>query len=273
MGVLGGSSMRLRHLCLFPLLAAPAMAEPPLRDLCTTRPSIGTSACIVDKGHALIEFGAADWELETDAEQRVDTLLTGVGLFRYGVTETTEVQLGWTAFGRVREHDRTAGTRERRTGTGDVTLTLRQNLRNPDGSGTSYGLQPSITLPTGGHAVGAGTWGAAMVVPVSFELKEGLQLVFDPEGDAQPDEDGHGRHLRYGNITGLQLALSKAISATLELSTFRDHEPEGHFSETLAAFSASWQTNDNFQLDAGVVAGLNHHSADVRLQTGASARF
>jgi hypothetical protein len=265
--------MRLRYLCPVLLLATPAMAEPPLRELCTTRPSIGTSACTVDKGHTVVEFGAADWELQKDAEERVDTLLTGVGLLRYGLTDSSEVQLGWTAFGRVREIDRTTGTRERRSGTGDVTLAFRQNLRNPDGSGTSYGIQPTVTLPVGRHPIGAGTWGAGLIVPVSFELKEGLQLVFDPEGDAQPDEDGHGRHLRYGNITGLQVALSKAVSATVELSTFRDRDPEGHVTETLAAFSASWQTTDNFQLDAGVVAGLNHNSPDVRLLTGASARF
>lgn len=265
----------MRLLCLSSclLLAGPALAEAPLRDFCTTRPSIGSSACIVDEGHVVVELGAADWELEKDADTRTETLLGGDGLLRYGLGQTTEVQLGWTAFGRVRERDRATGTRETRSGVGDVTLALRQNFRNPDGSGTSYGVQPFVTLPVGRSPIGAGTWGAGMVVPISFELKEGVQLIFDPEGDAQPDHDGHGRHLRYGNITGLSVALGKAVSATLELSTFRDNDPEEHVSETLAALSAAWQTNDNFQIDAGVVAGLNHHSADLRLLTGASARF
>jgi hypothetical protein len=264
------------HSVLPVLLAAlvlPGSAQAALRDLCTARPSLGSSACIVDQGHALIEFGAADWELDKTPEERSDVLIAGDALLRYGLTATSEVQLGWAAFGRSLTHDYVTGARTRRSGVGDVTLAFRQNLRNPDGSGTSYGLQPFVTLPTGRSSIGAGTWGAGLIVPLGFDLQEGVSVMLNPEGDAQPDEDGKGRHLRYGTVTGLQVALSKAVSATFELSTFRDREPGDHSSETLAAISSTWQTGDNLQFDAAVVAGLNHTSPDVRLLTGVSARF
>jgi hypothetical protein len=253
--------------------AAPASAQEALRDLCTARPSLGTTGCIVDQGHALLEFGAIDWERTSDGGEREDVLKTGDMLLRYGIAEHAEVQLGWTAFGRARSRDAEAGTRERRTGTGDVTLALRRNLRNPDGSGTSYGVQGFVTLPTGRTPIGAGTWGAGAIVPVSFELRDGLTLVLNPEGDAEPDEDGHGRHLRYGNVAGLDIDLSDAVTTTLEVSAFRDRDPEQHVTELLAALSATWATSRNLQFDAGAIAGLNHHSPDVRLLTGVSARF
>lgn len=88
------------------------------------------------------------------------------------VTGVTPVQLGWTAYGHVDDVDRTSGVRDRSSGVGNVTLALKRNLRNSDGSGTSVAIMPYATFPAGQPPVGAGDWGAGPLMPASFEVSD-----------------------------------------------------------------------------------------------------
>jgi hypothetical protein len=244
-----------------------------LRELCPDRPGLGTPACTVDPGHALVEVGGVDWTLDKSPDARTDTIVAGDLLLRYGVADHAEVQVGWTAFGTVRTRDRLSGAVSRETGTGDVTLAVRRNLSHPDGSGFSVALMPYATLPTGGSAIGAGDWGAGLIAPVSYDLGGGLNLALTPEVDAAVDEDRRGRHLAYGSVIGLGIDLSKAVSSTIEFQAVRDQDPSGHATQALASLSLAWQPKDDLQLDAGAVAGLNDASPDAELYVGIARRF
>jgi hypothetical protein len=254
------------------LAALPAHAQD-LRSLCPDRPGLGTPACTVDPGHAVVELGGIDWTLEQDSEQRSDTLVAGDLLVRYGIGATTEVQLGWTAFGTVRTRDKRTGAIDRISGTGDVTLALRQNLSHPDGSGFAVAVMPYATLPTGGDAIGAGDWSAGLVMPVSYELNDIFSVAITPEVDAAADEDRRGRHLAYGSVIGLSANLTDAVSSAIEFQAIRDEDSDGHSTQALASLSLAWQPNDDLQLDAGAVAGLNRASPDVELYVGVAQRF
>lgn len=227
----------------------------------------------MDPGHFDVEMGLADWTLERDAAGRTDTILAGDTLVRIGLTDTLEAQIGWAAYGHVRTRDRASGMIERDSGVGDVTLALRHNLMSPDGSGTSIAVMPYATLPSGGGAIGAGDWGAGVIVPVSFDLGGPLSLSLSPEVDAATDGDRHGRHLAYGSVIGLGLDLSDAVSTTIEFQAMRDDDPAGGTTQALAGLSLGWQPADDIQLDAGAVAGLNRDSPDVELYVGVSRRF
>lgn len=244
-----------------------------LRPFCADRPGLGTPACTIDAGHVMVELGGADWTLESDPAMRTDTLIAGDLLVRVGLTDTMEAQIGWTAFGHVRARDRITGRIDRSSGTGEMTLALRQNLTNPDGSGFSIALMPFATLPTGGNAIGAGDWGAGLIVPVSYELSDTLSLALTPTVEAAVDADGRGRHLAYGNVIGLTASLTKAVDATLEFQATRDEDPGGHKSQALASLSFAWQPKDGLQLDIGAIAGLNKASPDLELYLGIAHRF
>ena len=265
--------MPLRSTMLVAALAAatPALAEEG-RELCPDRPGLGTPACTVDAGAVVLEVGLADWTLDGNEGGRTDNWAFGDALLRAGLTPSLEVQVGWTMLGHVRERDRATGERTARTRTGDVTLALRQNLRSPDGSGFSLAVMPYATLPLGGESVGAGDWGAGLVVPVSFELGA-LSLGLTPHVDAAVDADGDGRHLAYGSVAGLGFGLSDAVSAAVELSLTRDRDPGGHATEALAGASLGWQPDADSQWDVGVNAGLNRDSPDLQLYAGYVRRF
>lgn len=251
--------------------AAPAPAEE--RDFCADRPGLGVPACTVDPGRLQAEVGLADWTLDRRPDSRTDTVLAGDLQLRYGLGASTEARLGWTAYGHVRERDRTTGAIGRAARTGDVALGIKQNLVNPDGSGTSIAILPAVTIPVGRVPVGAGDWGASLRVPADFALTKDIQLAFTPEIEAAVDEDGDGRHLAYGTVVGLADTLSDALTGTAELSATRDRDPSGHATMALASVSLAYRPDKESQLDIGTVAGLDHAAPDLELYVGVSRRF
>jgi len=256
------------------LLAATGIAEAQeARPLCADRPGLGTPACTVDPGRTVIELGGADWTLDQDGTQRSDTLMAGDLLIRHGLSSNLEVQAGWTAFGTARTRDKVTGAVARNSGVGDVTLAARYNLSNPDGSGFSAAIMPYTTLPTGGEAIGAGDWGAGLIIPISYSLNDTIGIALTPAIDAAVDGDRNGRHLAYGSVIGLSAALSDTVSSALEVQMTRDEDPVGHTTQALAGLSFAWVSGDNLQIDAGAVAGLNAASPDLELYLGITRRF
>ncbi len=254
------------------LAAAPAAAQD-LRELCPDRPGLDTPPCTVDPGHVQVEVGLADLTLDRQPDSRTDTILAGDFDIRLGLTDTLEARLGWTPYGHVRVRDRTTGAVTRRGGVGDITVGLKQNLAQPDGSGFSVALLPYATLPVGREPVGAGDWGGGLLVPVSYELSKGVKLALTPEVDAAVDEDGNGRHLAFGTVLGLSDDLSEKVTATVELEALRDRDPGGHETQELAGLSLAWQPQDSLQLDLGSNVGLDHASPEVELYFGVTRRF
>ena len=255
------------------LVATPALADDQLRELCSERPGLNTPPCIVDQGHLQVEVGLGDWTLDKQPDSRTDTIIAGDILARYGVGDTTELRLGWAAYGHVRTLDRATGSIDRSSGTGDVTVGLKQSLTHPDGKGFSVALLPYATLPTGNHQVGAGDWGAGLLLPINYDLTEKLKLEVTPEVDAAVDEDGHGRHTAFGSAAGLGLEFSDTWSMSVEAQLLRDRDPSGHATQALGGVYVAYQPKDRLQLDVGAQAGLNHASPDVELYFGITEKF
>jgi hypothetical protein len=253
------------------LLAAPAAAQPKLRDFCPDRPGLGTPPCTFDPGHGDVEIGLGDWTLDRQPASRTDTIVAGDTLVRYGLTPTLELQLAWTAFGSVRQRDASGVSRV--SGTGDVRVALRRNLLHPDGSGLSIAAMPYVGLPTGGEAIGAGTWRAGMLLPVTYQLPHGFQLDFTGRIEAEPNQIRRGRHLAYGGIFGLDMPVAKAVTGTVELSVQRSLDPAGHSTPVVGAFSLAWLAKKSLQLDVGANKGISGGTPDWEVYAGIAQRF
>lgn len=255
------------------MAATPALAQADEPRFCPNRPSLGSSACITEPGKVQLEVSGVDWQRDDSSDSREDTVLSGDVLARIGLGASTEAQIGWTGFGHVRTRDKTTGAIDTVNGVGDVTLALRQNFANPDGKGLSYGVEPFVTLPVGREPIGAGDWGAGVIVPVTYDLSDKVNLAFTGEADAQPDEDGNGRHFAYSGIVGLGYELSKQWTVVGELSVARDDDPMDKHTEAVAAGSLAWRPRQTLQLDLLGTVGLNHDAPDFRLVTGGAILF
>jgi len=245
-----------------------------LRELCPDRPGKATPACTLDPGHVEYETSIMDWTHDRAGGIREDSVLVADSLLRIGLNMDTEAQIGWTAWGHVRSRD--ARGIDTMSGVGDITLSIRHNLRNPEGNGTSLALQPFLSLPTGGRAVGTGDWGAGVTLPVNFSLPHALQLGVVPTVEAAVDTDGKGRHFAYEVATALTAPLGNSnLSTSIELWTLRDDDPSGHSSQYSLDFAGIWQPRQlaNVQLDLGADLGLNHNTPDLELIGGVAVRF
>lgn len=152
-------------------------------------------------------------------------------------------------------------------------MALRRNLRNPDGTGVSIAIMPRLTIPSGGAAIGAGDWGAGLLMPVGVELNDALSLKLTTEIDAAVDADRSGRHIAYGGVIGFDVDLTQAITATIEASAMRDEDPAGHETQALGGLAFEWQPSDDSQFDVGINIGLNHGSPDRQVYLGFVRRF
>lgn len=254
-------------------VSAPAIAhaDDQSRDYCPARPGLGTPACTMAPGQVSVETSLGDWTLDKQGGDRTDTVLIGDTSLRIGLTDSVEAQIAWTPLGIVRE--RTGGVVDRATRTGDATLGIKANLRDPDGSGLSVAVQPFVTLPVGRTPIGAGDWGAGLVVPITYDLSKTVNLEVTPEVDAAVDLDGRGRHLAYSGVVGVGFALSDAWTLTLEDQLVRDEDPSGSTTQDLASASLAWMARKTLQLDVGAVAGLDRNAPDFELYAGIARRF
>lgn len=243
------------------------------RELCFDRPGLDTPPCTLDVGRAAVEVGVGGWMRDRTRNVSASETTMGSWLARVGVTDTLEAQFGWDGYVRSRTHNRRSGVTDRARGAGDAVVALRQNLRNPDGSGFSVSLMPSLSLPTGSAQIGAGDFGARLLAPMSLELTDVLSLMMTPRVEAAVDADGRGRHPAYGGVVGLGLDVSDSVSASLELMAVRDRDPSGRSTTALAGLSAAWRPGDDWQLDAGINCGLNRNGPDREIYAGVSRRF
>ncbi len=258
-------------LFFFPLmLAAVPVAA---RDYCPDRPGIGTPPCTIEPGKLSVEMSAGDWTLENEPDARTDTILAADLALRYGIADHTELRLAWTPYGHVRSRDKASGEIDRMDSTGDVVIGLKRNLVDPEGKGFSIALLPSVSLPTGGQAIGAGDWGASLLVPLSVPLGSVVSLGLTPEVDAAVDEDRHGRHLAYDLAGGFSIAATDHLNLALEAEVLRDEDPAGATTQAIAGAALGLMLGDDLQIDAGSEVGLNDETPDLRLYVGLSRRF
>ena len=254
--------------------AAPAVADDAARDFCADRPGNGTPTCVLDQGRVQLEMGVADASFSHSAGVHEDSLSLGATEMRAGLTGTMEAQLSWAPYTSIHDHDTATGARSHADGIGDVTLALRQSLRNPDGSGFSVALQPFVTAPTGDKDIGASEWQGGLILPLSLELESGLSLSVSPEIDVLPGADGHGSHAGWGGAAGVSAEIG-TVTTGAEIWLGVDDDPAGRQTQASFDLTAAWAPEAlyDFQIDVGLNLGLTHDTPGIEIAAGIARRF
>lgn len=265
--------MKARHLIHFGLaalavLVLPAPAHADDREFCADRPGFDTPPCTLSPGEVMVETGLAAIAHTSGGGIIDDTLTYGDILVRVGVAQSAEIEVGLTSF--VRDRQRDAGGVSATRGVGDMVVALRRGIAGPNGP---IALHAFVTLPTGKAGIGAGDWGAGLIVPMQFDLGHQFQASLSPEIDAAVNASGSGRHVQYGGVVALSHPLSKAVGLTGELVAFRNDEPAGHETVAQAAASLAWQVSKDWQLDLEGDAGLSKAAPDYQFKLGFAHRF
>lgn len=263
------SCLTILALSLATSLATPALAEE-AREFCADRPGLGTPACTLAPGSAMVEIGAAAWDHSRSAATVDDEITFGDALLRVGVTETTELQFGLTGHVIQRSRDRATGAVDRVTGLGDGTIAIRQGLAGPNGK---LALQAYVTVPLAKQPIGSGEWSGGLLLPFGFDLPSGFELDFTPEIDLAANENGGGHHVAWGGVVGLTHDLAENISLTGEFGALHDEDPSGQSTDARLALSLAWQPAERVQIDFEADAGLSDGAPDRTLAIGLAWQF
>lgn len=140
------------------LLSTPAHAED--REFCANRPGFDTPPCTLAPGVVMVETGLVSIAHTSGGGAIDDTLTFGDTLVRVGVAQSAEIEVGLTSYVRDRQRDASGVSTTR--GVGDMVVAVRRGLAGPNGP---IALHAFVTLPTGKAGIGAGDWGAGLIVP------------------------------------------------------------------------------------------------------------
>ena len=206
---------------------------------------MGTPACTLGPGQAMIEVTVLGFDRTVEPATETDVYTFSDTLLRYGLDDSTEIQFGLTGYVHASTTDRLGGEVAQTSGIGDSYLAVRRGF-------SGFALEAYVTLPTGHDAVSAGTWGAGLVVPIDLPSPGPFALSLTPEIGAVPNARGWGRHLLYGAVFGISGELGPSWGGGLEISAVQDEAPEGSEFGSKLAGTLAYQASERLQLNAEV---------------------
>lgn len=231
----------MKWLAALALVATPAMAQD-LKPLCPDRGAI--QPCIVDAGHIQVEVSLADWFDDADS-----TLLLGDSVVRYGVSDTTEVQIGlspWVRKGKASGHS-------------DLRLAVRHNILQDR---LSLALQPMVVVPLGSEHVTQGRLGTGIALAATYDISPQTQLYASPTVFALPTTIVSG-------AVGVNQTIYGPIGGTIEL--FGQHG--GGQTQASLDFTTVWTATQDVEIDLNANVGLTRDTPALELILGVTRRF
>lgn len=231
------------------IAAAPALAQDNDTPINTERPSISASPIALSVNRVQIEAGY-EWSDDLVTLDTAPNLL-----FRYGLADDWELQLGWVGQSRID----TGLTRVR--GSNDVTVGLKRSLTD-DESSTAFALFASVSLPTGNRELTSGGVDPSLGVLWTHDSNLswfGTTLLTESDGE-----------LTMIQAVGFGVGVTDKVGAYLEYAgEFADNGGPAH---TLYG-GLSYMPSNNIQWDVYAGSGLNDRARDLVLGAGLSVRY
>lgn len=268
----------MRILFLAALIASPLAAQPAAvptasnaaAPICTDRPTKSNFACTVPKRLFQIEADGFNWLQGSGSGTRTDQLLFTNPTIKYGLSDSSDVQLNWVPFSLVRSRD-AAGRVTTLSGVGDVTLRFKQRLTSADGA-VQLAILPFVKLPTARLGIGNGKVEGGIAVPINISVPGGWTFTLGPQLDVLSDSDGNGRHVGVTGLINIARQFGK-ITLYNEIWTSQSCDPGGRVSRYSYDVAVAWLAQPTLQFDIGANVGLNRNTPGLVAYFGIATRF
>ena len=142
--------------------------------------------------------GQPHWLRDTAAGVQTNQLLFTNPTFKYGVSDSSDIQLNWVPFTQVWTRD-ASGNVASVSGVGDAIVRFKQRLSSIKDD-FQLAILPFLRLPTASTGIGNGKIEGGVAVPINYSVPGGWTVTLGPQLDVPADFDGRGRHL---GVTGL----------------------------------------------------------------------
>lgn len=233
------------------------------RPLEADRPDVTESPRTVDAGALQLElsFIEAAWNGGT---RQIDV---APFLFKVGLTDSIDLQLGFTPFSHARSDDRST---ER--GVGPSQIRVKINLWGNDEGPTALGIMPFLTLPTGDDAFGPEKVEGGFIIPFAVDLTETLSLGLMAEFDLVHIAESDDYDLEFVHTAALGFPLVDALGGYVEYIGVWAESGANDYRASLGG-GVVYGLNDHTSLDAGAIVGLAGDADDLALFAGMTLRF
>lgn len=238
--------------------------------ICADRPAKGNGVCTVPAGAFQLETGAVDWSLTKASGSRTEQLIIGSSFLKLGISDSSDLELGFTPF--VQVTAKGPGPRTRASGFGDVMLRYKRRLTGQDAA-VQIAAIPFVKLPTADKDIGNGKVEGGLAVPISFSIAGPVTMTLGPEVDVLADADGSGRHFGLVNLVNLSATVAPRVTIGGEIWGNWNLDPDGTVRQASADAAIAYAASNRLQYDVGANLGLTRATADVELYAGASLLF
>lgn len=239
-------------ICALLCIATTATADP----ISAERPGFSTAPGTLAPGRYQVEAGFEYQEHDRGSDS---TLFSAPFLLlRAGLTDRTEVQVGWMGYSELRfDHG------PDQDGTSDMSVLLKYRLTD-EGAATAVGVFGSLSLPVGSDAFSSDnvdpTFGLAWTTDNGLF---GTFVLASPTADDERSTEFSGS-LGAGLSHGDRLGSFIEYFGTISDSAGPTHQLNGGF---------TYLPDQNLQIDLYVGAGLNHRAPDLFTGAGVAWRW
>lgn len=193
-------------------------------------------------------------------------------LFRYGVTDSFEMQIGADLYVRETVRDRDAGTRETSDGFGDITVGAKYNLWGNDGGETALALMPYLTLPTNRHGLTSRAVQGGLLIPFAMELPAEFVLEWTPGFSAVRTSDDDGYTFEWSSLVVLGRDIVDDWSWFVEFETYVTAESGDPWVGTING-GIAWEVTEDTILELGAAVGVTRSADDIAVYFTIAQRF
>jgi hypothetical protein len=252
-------------------MSAPSFADDATPPICTDRPTKANATCTVPAGSFQVETDIGNTTHDHQASTTTRTINTITPTLKYGIDESTDIQLSWSPRIRIDARDHAGDARSRTAGHGDTYLRVKHRLVETDS--VSVSIIPFVKAPTATHGVGNDRWEGGIALPVGLPLAGGFSLTFGPEIDLLADADGSGHHAALVNLVNVSHPLGSRTTLAVEVWDLVNRDPLGTVRQRSADMAISYLIGPTWQVDVGANIGLTRETPDRQVYVGLSARF
>ena len=225
-----------------------------LREMETDRPDVTESPQTVDAGHFQFETDLVRFQRENGKVGRSDEYLFNLANIKLGLTNSTAIQLTFESFV-VKKDFNTESSFDRNSGSGDLTLRLKQNLLGNDKGKFAIALLPYVKFPTS-RAARESQYEGGIIIPMSIKFGNDWKLGFQVEADRLQDEEGSGHHNQILQTLTVSHPLTRKLDGIIE--TYYTYEfKDSHLKNYLNA-ALQYELSKDLLIDGGLNYGVQH---------------
>lgn len=242
-----------------------------MRALSTDRPDQTESPYTVDAGHFQVELEFVNYTRDNHRGVRSRDLSAAPVNFKLGLLNHVDLQVMVDPYVRSRVTDRTAGTKTKASGFGDVTTRLKINFWGNDGGSTAFGILPFVKLPLSANEVRNGKTEGGVIFPFAAELPAGWELGAQTGVEFLSDGTG-GYDTEWASSVALGHDITERLGGYIEFVAVTSSAP-GYDWQGQLDLGLTYAISADTQLDLGCNFGVTKSAPDYQPFMGLTQRF